>query len=294
MKKIIFISIFAFLALAALFTYQYLSFHDGKLHVVFCDVGQGDGILITTPSNKQILVDAGPDNRILDCLGKHMPFWDRTIEVVLLTHPHADHFAGYYYVIDRYRIDQFATEALRNNTDGFKELEKRLQTRKLPVSFVSSGDRWRVGDGVLIEVLGPRSEYLVAKDPDGVITNSAESASLVIKVSYGEFSVLLTGDAPIDEMREVAEIEGLGGGGGKEGLDVLQIPHHGSTTGIDREVLSLLQPRIAVISVGKNNYGHPKKEVLEMLQKLKIPVFRTDQGGDVEVVSDGEEYQIYK
>lgn len=283
MRRIILISIFTLFGLSGLFIYQYLTFYDGKLHVVFCDVGQGDGILITTPSNKQILVDAGPDKRILDCLGKHMPFWDRTIDIALLTHPHADHFAGYYYIVDQYRIDHFTTEALRNNTDGFKELEKRLQTRELPVSFVSAGDRWRTGDGVMIEVLGPTNTFLVSKDPDGIITNSAESASLVIQVSYGEFSVLLTGDAPIDEMTDIA-LDGI------EGLDVLQIPHHGSTTGIDGEVLSLLQPRMAVISVGKNNYGHPKKDVLDILQERGIDVLRTDQRGDIELVSDGKSW----
>lgn len=311
MKKIIIVSLFAFIALSCLFIYQYLTFHDGKLHVVFCDVGQGDGILITTPSNKQILVDAGPDKRILDCLGKHMPFWDRTIDIALLTHPHADHFAGYYYIVDQYRIDHFATEALRNNTDGFAELEKRLQREHIKVQHVSVGDRWTAPviasdqrergnltakeiasssfdkirtprNDVIIEVLGPTNTFLVSKDPDGIITNSAESASLVIKVSYGEFSVLLTGDAPIDEMTEIA-LDGV------SGLDVLQIPHHGSTTGIDEEVLSLLQPRMAVISVGKNNYGHPKKEVLELLQKQGITILRTDERGDVAFVSNGKE-----
>lgn len=285
MKKITFLSIFAFLALAALFTYQYFTFHDGKLHVVFCDVGQGDGILITTPSHKQIIVDAGPDKKILDCLSQYMPFWDRTIDIALLTHPHADHFAGYYYVIDRYRLDQFATEELRNNTDGFEELEKRLQKRQLQPHFVAAGDRWRTPDGILIEVAGPAKAFLASKDPDGIITSSAESASLVIKISYGDFSVLLTGDAPLDQMQMIAA-EGV------DGLDVLQIPHHGSSTGLDEHVLSFLKPQVSIISVGKNNYGHPKQEVLELLQKQGINVLRTDQRGDIELVSDGKEWKI--
>jgi competence protein ComEC len=283
MKKVSFIVIVAFLALIFLFMHHYVTFHDGKLHVVFCDVGQGDGILITTPSNKQILVDAGPDKRILDCLSQHMPFWDRTIDIALLTHPHADHFAGYYYVIDRYRLEYFATEALRNNTDGFEELEKRLKIHNLPVRFVYSQDKWLTGDGVEIEIAGPEKAFLVAKDPDGIITSSAESASLAIKVSYGDFSVLLTGDAPLDQMQMIAEE-------GAAGLDVLQIPHHGSSTGVDKHIIESLSPALSIISVGKNNYGHPKKEVLDVLQELGIKVLRTDKTGDVELVSDGEEW----
>lgn len=280
MKKILFISLCAFLAFGALFVYQYHHFHDGKLHVVFCNVGQGDGILITTPSNKQILIDSGPDKSILACLSKYMPFWDRTIDIALLTHPHADHFAGYYYVMDRYRLDQFSTETLVNKTDGFVQLQKSLKIHDLSTHLVSAGDRWKTGDGVTIEIKGPTKEFLVAKDPDGIITSSAESGSLATLVSYGDFSVLLTGDTPVDEMSEVA-------GQGISGLDVLQIPHHGSSTGVDEHVIASLAPHLAVISVGKNNYGHPTKSTLNLLQERGIKVLRTDQEGDIELVSDG-------
>lgn len=290
MIKIFIVGILTFLALGGLFAYQYFHFHDGKLHVVFCNVGQGDGILITTPSNKQILVDAGPDKSILRCLAKYMPFWDRSIDIALLSHPHADHFAGYYFVLDQYAVSHFATERLRNNTDGFLHLEKKLKQRALPMRFVAAGDRWILrqssGQGdVVVEIVGPSNEFLVAKDPDGIITNSAESASLTIKVSYGDFSVLLTGDAPVDQMSEIEEM-------GVIGLDVLQIPHHGSSTGVDEHVISSLAPAISVISVGKNNYGHPKKEVLDLLQRLGIKVQRTDQRGDIEIVSDRKTWWI--
>lgn len=281
MRKIILISILAFLALAALCTYQYFTFHDGKLHVVFCDVGQGDGILITTPANKQILVDAGPDKRILDCLSSHMPFWDRSIDVALLTHPHADHFAGYYFVLEQYTISQFATEELENTSDGFGQLQKRLKIHNLPMRFVAAGDRWITSDGVIIQISGPTTDFLKSKDPDGIITSSAESASLVIKVAYGDFSVLLTGDAPVDQMQMIAK-EGVGG------LDVFQIPHHGSSTGVDRHVIESLSPKLSVISVGKNKYGHPTKKTLDLLQESGVKVLRTDQIGDVELVSDGK------
>jgi len=296
MKRILFFTIFAFVTLAALFTYQYFKFHDGKLHIVFCDVGQGDGILIITPSNKHIMIDAGPDSKIIDCLSEHMAFWERVIDVAIITHPHADHFMGYYYVIDRYRIDQFATEALSNKSAGFEGLMKRIDERGIPKQLVYKGDRWRVpsyakaSDGkgdVIIAIAGPTKEFLERKDPDGVIDNSAESASLATLVGYGNFSALLTGDAPVDEMQEIAEGE-IGEIGEIRGLDILQIPHHGSNTGIDEGVLDELAPHMAIISVGKNSYGHPTKRVLDLLAERGIKPLRTDQLGDIELVSDGK------
>lgn len=284
MKKIIFFTCFAFVLLGGIFAYQWIKFHDGRLHVIFCDVGQGDGILIVTPSAKQILVDAGPDRKILDCLSRHMPFWDRKIELALLTHPHGDHFMGYYYVIDRYIISEFATEELVNKSAEFQRLMDLIEEKKISKKIVSAGDRWRINN-LFISIAAPTREYVFGKNPDGVITNSAESASLITYVSYGDFGVLLTGDAPVDELKEVAMIEGLDGVGG---LDLLQIPHHGSNTGIDGEVLDLLVPKLAVISVGKNSYGHPTKRTLDLLQSRGIKILRTDKVGDVEIVSDEE------
>ncbi|HSA84101.1 MAG TPA: MBL fold metallo-hydrolase [Patescibacteria group bacterium] len=279
MKKIFFITFFALFVFTTLFFYQYQKFHDDKLHIVFCDVGQGDGILITTPSGKQILFDAGPDQAIVDCLSNHMPFWDRTIEVALLSHPHTDHFMGYYYVFERYKIDQFATENLQNNTDSFVGLMEKIQKKQVPMRYVVAGDRWKVGE-VTVATVAPTDAFITSKNPDRFITNSAESASLAVLVSYKDFSVLLTGDAPLEEMKEIVV----------SGLDVLQIPHHGSTTGLDEHVIKKLLPQLAVISVGADNrYGHPKKEILELLQQFGIQTLRTDLKGDIEFISNGHE-----
>ena len=282
MKKIILFVILALVALGGLTTYQYFKFHDGKLHVVFCNVGQGDGIFITTPSNKHILVDAGPDESILNCLSSHMPFWERKIDLSILTHPHADHLMGYYFVAERYNLTQFATEKLNNKSDGFNGLLKQLDKQKIKVQHVAAGDKWRFADGVIFLVEGPTDEFLFRKNPDGFITNSAESASLVTQLTYGNFSVLLTGDAPVDEMTDIA-------GRGVGSLNVLQIPHHGSSTGVDGHVIDLLAPPLAVISVGAHNkYGHPTKQTLGLLKERGLKVLRTDQMGDVEFVSDGK------
>lgn len=286
MKRFLLFISLALVALIVLCAYQYFKFHDGKLHVVFCKVGQGDGILITTPSNKHILVDAGPDNKIIDCLSRHLPFWERIIDLALLTHPHADHLTGYYYVIERYNLSQFSTEKLINKTDGFQGLLDLLKKHKIKESLVAKDDRWRLSDGVVITIAGPTDKFLFGKNPDGVITNSAESGSLVTKITYGKFSVLLTGDAPVDELLEVAN----------EILPpaVLQIPHHGSSTGVDGRVLDLLVPQLAVISVGKNNYGHPTSQTLGLLKERSLKILRTDQMGDVDIISDGKVWTVAK
>lgn len=284
MKKLLFIILFVLISFAGIVGYQYLVFYDGKLHVVFCDVGQGDGILIKTPSHKYILIDAGPDKSIIDCLSKNMAFWDKTIDLAIITHPHADHFSGYYYVIDRYSIVQVAEENLINTTDGYKLLQQKLKEKNIPQHTVAAGDNWWIGQ-VNIAIAGPTNQFLNLKDPDGIITNSKESGSLAVKVTYEDFSALLTGDAPLDEMEEIAQTA-------IPGLDILQIPHHGSSTGIDGSVLDKLTPALAVISVGKNTYGHPTKEILSLLEQRKIKILRTDEKGDIKFVTDGKTLQV--
>lgn len=284
MKKIIIFICLTSFSLLILFVYQSVMLHDGKLHVVFCNVGQGDGILITTPNNKHILIDAGPDKKILDCLANHMPFWERTLDIVILTHPHSDHFSGLYYVLERYNVSAFATEELMNKTAGFQGLVRLIAEKKISQRVVTTGDRWRIGE-VTITIAGPTKAYLKLTSPGGTIGESHEFASVVTHMSYGSFGALFTGDSQVSGLMESY------GQIGKT-IDVLHVPHHGSATGLNEEILDLLQPELAVISVGKNRYGHPTKYTLNLLQEKKIKVLRTDQMGDVEIVSDEKGWSI--
>lgn len=277
--KYLLLTIITILALVGFLTYQYVIFNDGKLHVTFCDVGQGDGILIRTPSQKYILVDAGPDKKILDCLGRHMPLWQRDIDLAILTHPHNDHFMGFYYVKDRYNIRAFATEELINTTTSFKMLMSHLREQHIPQRFVLTGDRWDFGDGVQIVIEGPTQYYLDQTSPGGKIGESKEFASVITHIKYGKFSALLTGDSQASGLEEAANQIG-------EPVTVLQAPHHGSATGLNLGLLEKLAPKIAVISVGKNNYGHPTLATLQLLTVPGISLRRTDREGDVEIMSD--------
>jgi competence protein ComEC len=282
-RKVTYYILLAVVSLFLLTLYQYSRFSDNRLHIVFCDVGQGDAILITTPSRKRILIDAGPDKAVLSCLSEHMPFWDRTIDLVILTHPHLDHFYGMYYVAESYDIKAFATEDLSNKADSFKGLMQVLSAQKIPKQFVVAGDKWVFTDGVTFSVLAPTKEFISITSPNGTVGEKAEFANLITQLTYGEFDAVFTGDSQARGLTEA--IQGIGE------IDVLQVPHHGSKTGLSDSILQDISPELAVVSVGeKNRYGHPTKFILDLLSGNSIKTLRTDRNGDVEIVTDGKVY----
>ncbi|MBI2430514.1 MAG: MBL fold metallo-hydrolase [Candidatus Levybacteria bacterium] len=276
-KKVVLISIVAVFSLTAISTYQYFRFFDGKLHLVFCNVGQGDAIYIRTPKQIDILVDGGPDEKVLSCLANHMPFWDRQIDLVVLTHPHADHIIGLLSVLKRYQVMSFATEELENDTVVFIELTNLLKEKKISQKYLSAGNRVKIKDGVMLNIVSPTKNFLRQTSPDGKIVESGEFGSLAMLLSYNEFDLLLTGDSQASQLETV-----------QSSVDVLQVPHHGSKTGLTEDIIQVLYPKLAVISVGKNNYGHPNREIIGKLEKVGSKILRTDKNGDIEIVSDGK------
>ncbi|MDP3941540.1 MAG: MBL fold metallo-hydrolase [bacterium] len=286
MRRVLFVSLLLFLSFIWFVVVQFIVFSDKRLHIVFCDVGQGDAILINTPSGIVSLVDGGPDETVESCLSKHLPFWQRTIRLMLLSHPHADHYIGMLGILDRYRVLQFATEKLNNDTILFRSLLDRLKAKDLLPRYLYAGDLFRFRDGVVIEVLGPTKEYLSQTSPGGKIGEKTEFASLVLLVTYHDFSVLLTGDSQASGIEEAMKRINL------PSISVLQVPHHGSRTGLNEGVLKRLKPKLAVISVGKNNYGHPSPQILDLLIKNRISQKQTIKDGDIEIASDGVKWQI--
>lgn len=284
MKKISFIFFIASVFLLILIFFYWLKFNDGKLHVVMCDVGQGEGVFIKTPSNTQILIDGGPDGEILDCLDSNMPFWDRSLDAIVLTHPHADHLTGLIQIVDRYSLNAFFTEEVSAENDSYKLLKLRLAEKNLSAKYLIDGDMISEKSGVRLTTLWPRLETIDKADQN-YSNLDLNGLCLVQILEYRQFRMLLTGDAGANVLDHITfEIRDI---------DVLKVPHHGSKTGMSDSFLDIVQPELALISVGKDNpYGHPSKFSLDLLKNNKIKTFRTDQDGEVEIISDGLRYYV--
>lgn len=282
------------------------SLADSRLHIVFCNVGQGDAALIYR-GQTQVLIDGGPDSSVLSCLSKHMPFWDREIEVVTMTHPQDDHYGGLVDVVRRYKVELFLAPPADNNTQGFKTLKREVEDRRIRVMNPKTGDILRNGL-IQIETIWPSGEWLALNTESrienlpaplrlarlgesrilGAATAKADlnEFSIIQKVSFGDFDALFTGD--IEPPAEDLMAQNLTGG-----VEVLKVPHHGSKNGLDKALLDAAMPKLAVISVGKKNrYGHPHKEALKLLEEGGMRVLRTDLDGEVEIVTDGKRWGV--
>lgn len=279
MKKYILIFGFTLVALVGILIYQLISFSDNKLHVVFCDIGQGDAIFIRTPGGADILVDGGPDSKVLDCLFNHMPFWDRDIEVMYATHPDADHITGLVDVFRNYNVKYFGTSNAPKDTQVFKQLNEMIAKEGLNRDLVYRGDKVVFSDKVNIKTFWPTVEF------ENSHSKETNDYSLVQEVSYGNFSILLDGDVPATILNSIMPT--------LDKVDVFKPPHHGSKTGVDEFTFQHLIPKLAVISVGKKNrYGHPHPKVLQVLKDNNIPYLKTDEKGDIEIVSDGKSWWV--
>jgi competence protein ComEC len=275
--RIIYSSIFILLALLALFIYDQVRFGDQSLHVVFCDVGQGDAVYIRTPQGKDILIDGGPDNSILLCLSENMPFWDKSLDLVILTHPDADHYTGLIPVAREYNVSSFATSYAPPDTPGLVRIKTALSEQGVSVRFVCQGDRFRFPDGVSLEIAWPKTCSIASTDKN--------DNSVVAVLRYQEFEVLLTGDAE-ENIGDFYQ-DSVGD------IDILKIPHHGSKDGVDEDYLKAVRPEVAVVSAGeKNRFGHPAREILDLLEREEVKIFRTDKQGNIHIKSNGSTYSI--
>lgn len=238
---------------------------DSRFRIIACDVGQGDAILVTY-KNIQILTDGGPNNKVLDCLGKYLPFWDREIELVILTHPEKDHYFGLIEVFRRYQVDNFLFNPGITGTSGYEEAN---------IITPDVGKVIRIGL-ISLDVLWP---------PPGYADSKSNNLGIVYLLKYGNFEALLTADVENKVSDEISANPKI------QNLDYIKVNHHGSKNGLSEKLLEAVEPEIAVISAGKNNpYGHPHNEILQMLNKINAKLLRTDLVGDVVVETDGEKY----
>lgn len=285
-----------------LFVYIF-SLPDGKLHIVFCNVGQGDAVYIRTPANEDLLIDGGPNDKVLSCLGKHMPFYDRTIDVIVLSHPQKDHLQGLISVVERYNVKYFVIGAVGNESEGYNRLVENIKKKNVSVKNLYKGDGFSLGK-VKFSILWPEKEWVVQNlSPSSSdlsylgdlssskvlglsTTRDLNDFSYFVHLKYGTFDALFPGDGDSRVQPEVMSIVSL------PDVEVLKYPHHGSKYGVTDDFLDTINPEFAVISVGKNPWSHPTKETLDTLLDRSIQFKRTDLDGDVEVISDGTGWRI--
>jgi len=266
------------LVLAILATTAAATMPDDRLRVSFLDVGQGEAILIQKGS-QQVLVDGGPSPQLLALeLGEKMPFWDRTIELVVLTHPHADHITGLVEAVQRYRVEQVLYPESDYGLPICREWLELIGENNIKCTVAQAGQEIDLGGGVTMKVLNPPVPPLSGTNSD------MNNNSVVLNLSAGEVSFLLTGD-----IEREAEFGLIARGGNLSGT-VLKVGHSGSKTSTTPDFLAEVNPAVAVISVGENSYGHPHGEVLKRLEaELGAEyIYRTDERGTIEFITDGE------
>lgn len=253
-----------------------------KLKIIFLDVGQGDAVLIER-GNNQVLIDGGPNGqKILEELGKYIPFWDRQIEIVVASHPDADHILGLIDAMENYKIGQVIDNGVNSDSQIYQKYKEVISQKNINYTEGQSGTKIKITSDIELSILSPNG----LQDKDN--PKDTNISSLVSKLVYGNNSFLFTGDLTTEGEAELIKNVNLSARNiipqsGIIGGRVLKVAHHGSKYGTSLEFLEAVNPREAIISVGKNNrYGHPAPEVLDRLKEKGIKILRTDEGGDIE------------
>lgn len=263
-----------------------------SLEIISFDIGQGDAILVKTSENQTMLIDGGPSNLVLQKLGEYLPALSKQIDIVLLTHPHADHVTGLIEVLKRYNIGAVILSGTDLKTDVYSEFLKIIREKNIPVVIAQAGEAIHFGKNLEFDILSPeQAEDLVFnKKSEGFSGsgNDVNDTSVVGKLIFNDFSAMFMGDAT-SKIENHLLIYG-------ENLksDIIKVGHHGSKYSSSLQFLKLVLPRAAIIEVGaKNRYGHPSEAALSRLKMSDINIFRTDLSGDIKILSDGFTTNIF-
>lgn len=258
-----------------LFRLDLQSFNRG-LTFAMLDIGQGDALFIESPAGTQILVDAGPPRKILGAMAHVMSPFDKSIDAIIITNPDQDHIGGFMDVLKVYKIGSVFESGTFNDSKTYQNLESEIKSQNIPNILAREGMRFHIGGGAVIDILFP--------DRDVSLWDTNEG-SIVAKLTYGETSIMLTGDATTKTEKIILEEYS------KPALHstILKVGHHGSRTSTSLEFVQAVSPTYTLISNGKDNkYGHPHQETLDTLSSFSAKIFRTDLLGTIIMKSDGE------
>ena len=251
---------------------------DVMLTVSFLDVGQGDATFIESPSGTQVLIDGGADSRVLGALSEELGFFDRDIDMLVATHPDGDHIGGLIDVLIRYDVGTVLMTENVNDTPVYDAFIRAVEEERAAVLYARAGQVYDLGVG------SAGSTTLTILFPDHDPTNmESNDSSIISKLTYGGISYLFTGDAPQNIETYLVEKNSL-----LLASDVLKVGHHGSRTSSSEIFIQAVAPTYAIISAGKDNkYGHPHKEVTDLLTRYGITTKNTADLGSIVSESDG-------
>lgn len=253
---------------------------DGKLHVHVLDVGQGDALLLVTPSGAQVLIDGGPDLSLLSRLDTLMPFFDRTIELLVITHPDADHITALPEVLNRYTVKHVLMTGTDHTSGTYDALRSIIVEQAIPVIYPNPSVDISMGDGVVLDVVWPTVVETSHRNVSTTVSSN-NNQSIVLRALYKNHSILFTGDIErtAEEMilRSGADIRS----------DTLKVAHHGSRTSSSTGFLLAVDPDLGLISVGRDNrFGHPHGVVIDRFAYFDIPIKTTADEGMMSLVFD--------
>lgn len=261
----------------SLATFWFLYQPNEYLEVDWLDVGQGDAELIKTPHGKVILVDGGPDKKVLQRLGENLPFWQNKIDLIILTHPHDDHFGGLTEVLKRYQVKNLLYTNVKCSDLGYQNFLKVVDEKKVNKIIMNGQDIVTI-DSINLMLLYPFTSLA------GQTYSNANNTSIVFRLNYKDINLLMTGDAEKSVEQELVS---------KASQDlkaqILKLGHHGSDTSSTENFLKIVNPLMGIISVGKDNkFGHPVPITLRRLERLGINFVRTDQSGTIKTLTNGQ------
>lgn len=245
--------------------------NSGKVEINFYDIGQGDGIMVEAGNDIQVVIDGGPSDKMVEKIGKDLPFYDRQIELMIMTHPDKDHLGGLVDVLKYYQVEQVLITGIECDTAVCQEFNKIIKEKNIPVKIAQAGQIINLGEGTYLGIFSPRENLSGRKFKDD------NDTSIVAKLISNGRSALFTGDIGFKVENELME------GNTNLDSDILKVSHHGSKYATSSKFLEATSPQIAVISVGKNSYGHPAEELLSRINDYGAAIKRTDSDGDVKM-----------